>query len=160
MSREHPLRVGLREGLVPSACRCLRRVRSRGCRPGRGDALALLSGTWAEVQVCSEFLPFPVLGEIRNTNAATLPVEIEQVGNSLTLHDSHCAITVQSAPPLASTEIPEAFLSSLVKGPATAFLEPCESAVRFVQPWQTRVAGARLEDIDVTCFRPTPRTRV
>jgi len=75
------------------------------------------------------------LGEIRNTNTATLPVEIEQVGNSLTPHDHYCAITVESTNPLASTLIPEAFLGTLVKGPATAFLEPCESAVRFVQPW-------------------------
>jgi len=116
--------------------------------PADEAPLASLAGTWAEVEVYSELVAFPIVGEIRNTNTATLRVEIEQVGNSLTLHDRYCAIRVLSATPLASTEIPEAFLNFLVKGPATAVLEPSPSGVRFVRTWQARTSGVHLERPD------------
>ncbi len=112
------------------------------------DPLPSLAGTWAEVQAYSEILPFPIVGQITNTNTATLRVEIVQSGSSLVLHDQYCRITVKSTSPLVSMEIPEVLLGLLVKGPAAAVLEPSPSGICFVQAWQTRTSGVLLEHPD------------
>jgi len=112
------------------------------------DPFPNLAGTWAEVQAYSEFLPFPIVGQITNTNTATLRVEIEQSGSSLTLHDQYCRITVKSTNALVSMEIPDVLLSLLVKGPAAAALEPSPSGICFVQAWETRTSGVLLEHPD------------
>lgn len=112
------------------------------------DPLPSLAGTWAEVQVYSEILPFPIVGQITNTNTATLRVEIEQSASSLVLQDRYCRITVKSANLLVSMEIPEALLCLLIKGPGTAALEASPSGVSFVRPWQTRTSGLLLERPD------------
>ena len=107
-----------------------------------------LAGTWAELQVYSELLPFPAVGQIRNTNTAALRVEIEQTGSSLLLHDHYCRITVKSTNPLARVEIPDSFLAVLIKGPVAAALDSGGSVIRFCQEWQTEIAGARLANPD------------
>jgi len=112
------------------------------------DPLPSLAGTWAEVQVYSEILPFPIVGQITNTNTATLRVEIEQSASSLVLRDQYCRITVKSTSALVSMEIPEVLLSFLVKGPAEAVLERSPSGICFVLAWQTRTSGVLLEHQD------------
>jgi len=105
-----------------------------------------LSGSWAHVQVYSQYATFPVVGRVRNVTTVILRVQIEQTGSAIVLHDAYCATTIDNGTILASTVIPDAFLASLVANPRIAILEQTEDGLRFVQEWYTEIRGVRLDD--------------
>ena len=105
-----------------------------------------LSGTWAEMQVYSQYSTFPMAGRVRNVTTVVLRVRIEQTGSALILNDTYCATTIDNGTILASTVIPDAFLSSLVAHPRSATLEQSEDGLRFAQEWYTEIRGVRLDD--------------
>ena len=105
-----------------------------------------LSGTWAEMQVYSQYATFPMVGRVRNVTTVILRVQIEQTGSAIVLHDAYCATTIDNGTILASTVIPDAFLSSLVANPRFMTLEQTEEGLHFVQEWYTEIRGVRLDD--------------
>jgi hypothetical protein len=105
-----------------------------------------LSGTWAEMQLLSEFATLPLVGEVARTSTTILRVTIEQIGAALTQRWTYCATEIDNGSAIASTVIPDAFLVSLGEAAAAATLDASLSPASFVQPWTTEVRGARLND--------------
>jgi hypothetical protein len=105
-----------------------------------------LSGTWAHMQVYSQYATFPLVGRVRNVTTVILRVQAEQTGSTVIMHDTYCSTTIDNGTILASTVIPDAFLASLAANPRIAALEQTEDGVRFVQEWYTEIRGARLDD--------------
>ena len=105
-----------------------------------------LSGTWAHMQVYSQYATFPMVGRVRNITTVILYVTAEQTGSTLIMQDAYCATKVDNGTILASTVIPDAFLASLSPNPRIATLEQTEDGIRFVQEWYTEIRGVRLED--------------
>lgn len=105
-----------------------------------------LSGTWAHMQVYSQYATFPMVGRVRNVTTVILCVQMEQTESVVVLRDAYCATTIDNGTILASTVIPDAFLSSLSPNPRFATLEQTEDGLRFVQEWYTEIRGVRLDD--------------
>jgi len=105
-----------------------------------------LSGTWAEIQVCSELETLPIVGRLTGTSTTLLRVVMEQTGNSLVIRETYCSTKIDTGTVIASTAIPDAFLRSLGETARPASLDLSGTAVRFVQPWYTEVRGAHLLD--------------
>jgi hypothetical protein len=105
-----------------------------------------LSGTWAEMQVLSEFAVLPLVGEVARRSTTILRVTIEQTGSALVQRWTYCATEIDNGSPAASTVIPDAFLVSLGEASAEATLDASFSPTTFVQPWTTEVRGAALND--------------
>ena len=105
-----------------------------------------LSGTWAEMQLLSEYASLPLVGEVLRTSTTILRVTIEQTGSVLAQRWTYCATEIDNGSAIASTVIPDAFLVSLGESAADATLDASHSPARFVQPWTTEVRGARLND--------------
>lgn len=105
-----------------------------------------LSGTWAQMQVLSEFATLPLVGEVARTSTTILRVTIEHAGSALTQRWTYCATDIDNGSAIASTVIPEAFLASLGEIAAEATLDASVSPARFEQPWTTEVRGATLDD--------------
>lgn len=131
------------------------------CRSARASALALLiavacaaparsgtnlAGTWAELQVLSEFATLPLVGEVQRTSAIVLRVTIEPSPTGFALRQTYCATEIDNGSAIASTAIPDAFLVSLGEVASGATLDASVSPARFEQPWTTEVRGAALED--------------
>jgi hypothetical protein len=105
-----------------------------------------LSGTWAHVQVYSQYSTFPIVGRTQNVTTVILHVQTEQTESTVVMRDAYCATTIDNGTILASTVIPDAFLSSLSSNPRIATLTETDDGIRFVQEWYTEIRGARLDD--------------
>ena len=105
-----------------------------------------LSGTWAEMEVCSQLETLPLVGRVTSTSTSVLRVTIEQSGSSLLMREVYCSSTIGTGSVLAKTFIPDAFLISLGEMLRPASLDASGSTIEFVQPWYTQVRGARLSD--------------
>lgn len=115
---------------------------------GDGASLPDLSGTWAQVQIYSEVVDFPILGKKKRTTMIVLLLRMEQEGRNIKLREEYCATDIESGTRMVSTSLPDAFLRSLGKTRRSAHLEHSDEGIRFVQPWTTDVRGARLENIE------------
>ena len=105
-----------------------------------------LEGTWAMVQVYPQTAVLPFAGEVTRTSYVVQWVDIEQDGNVLTMRDRYCLTFVDDGTLLVSTEIPVAFMASLMPTVRTASLSEQEGDVRFVQDPYLEVRGALLEN--------------
>lgn len=105
-----------------------------------------LTGTWAVMQVTSDIVVYPFVGQRTRTTTLVLLVEMKQVGRSVTVRETHCLADTDDGTTMVTTEIPEAFLRSIGVVERTAALEPTGDGWRFVEPWPTEVHGARLAD--------------
>ena len=105
-----------------------------------------LTGTWAVMQVTSDIVVYPFVGEKTRTTSLILHVEMRQNGTEVQVFESHCLVDTDSGTTMVSTEIPKAFLGSLGIVERTATLEPTPEGWRFIEPWPTEVHGARLAD--------------
>ena len=105
-----------------------------------------LSGTWAELQVCSQVEILPVLGKVTSTSTSLLCATIEQSGSSLLMREVYCSTTIATGSALAKIVIPEAFLASLGEMTRPASLDGSGPTIQFDQPWYTQVRGAYLDD--------------
>jgi len=105
-----------------------------------------LTGTWAVMQVTSDIVVYPFVGEKTRTTTLILLVEMRQNGTEVQVFESHCLVDTDAGTTMVSTEIPEAFLRSLGVVEQTANLEVMPDGWRFTVPWRTEVHGARLED--------------
>ena len=105
-----------------------------------------LTGTWAVMQVTSDIVVYPFVGEKTRTTTLILLVEMRQTGTEVQVFETHCLVDTDDGTTMVVTEIPEAFLRSLGVVKRTAALEPAADGWRFVEPWPTEVYGARLAD--------------
>lgn len=105
-----------------------------------------LSGTWAELQVCSQMDVLPILGKVTSTSTSLLCATIEQSGSSLLMREVTCSTTIKTGSALGKLVIPEAFLASLGEMTRPASLDGSGPTIRFDQPWYTQVRGAYLVD--------------
>ncbi len=115
---------------------------------GRGEGLPPfdLTGTWAVMQVTSDIVVYPFVGQRTRTTTLILRVEMRQQGTEVQVYESHCLVDTDDGTTMVTTEIPEAFLRSLGVVERTATLEATTGGWRFIEPWPTQVHGARLED--------------
>ena len=115
-----------------------------------------LSGVWAMVQITSEIVQIPIVGERTRTTATYLRLTIDQSGANLVVLETHCATSIDDGTIMVQTTIPDAFLRSLGVTERAARLElasdvnqPTDahsSNPRIVFPWTTQALGARLKD--------------
>ncbi len=105
-----------------------------------------LTGTWAVMQVTSDIVVYPFVGQRTRTTTLILLVEMRQTGDVVTVRETHCLADTDDGTSLVTTEIPEAFLRSLGTVEREAVLEPTPDGWRFIWSWPTEVHGARLAD--------------
>jgi len=115
-----------------------------------------LSGVWAMVQITSEIVSIPIVGNRTRTTTTYLRLILEQTGDALSVLETNCGTSIDDGTVMVNTTIPEAFLRSLGVTQRAARLElvsemnPSAGAPsperRIVFPWATQVLGARLED--------------
>ncbi|MCR4392611.1 MAG: hypothetical protein NUV94_07655 [Candidatus Acetothermia bacterium] len=106
-----------------------------------------LTGTWAVMQVTSDIVVYPFVGQRTRTTTLILHVEMGQSGSNVTMAEIHCLVDTDDGTTMVTTEIPEAFLRSIGVVERTATLEPTVDGWRFVEPWPTEIHGARLADL-------------
>lgn len=117
-----------------------------------------LSGVWVMVQITSETVQIPIVGERTRTTAARLRLIIEQKDDDLLVLGTHCATSIDDGTGMVNTTIPDAFLHALGVTERTGHVELMSdtdrstdktlSKYRILFPWNTQVLGARLEDPD------------
>ncbi len=105
-----------------------------------------LTGTWAVMQVTSDLVVYPFVGQRTRTTTLVLLAQMEQRGWEVLVRETHCLADIDDGTGLVITEITEAFLRSLGVVERVATLERAGGEVRFVLPWGTAVHGARLAD--------------
>ncbi|HNR24197.1 MAG TPA: hypothetical protein PKG50_02020 [Candidatus Bipolaricaulis anaerobius] len=105
-----------------------------------------LTGTWAVMQVTSDIVVYPFVGQRIRTTTLILHVEMGQTGSIVTVSETHCLVDTDDGTGMVVTEIPDAFLRSLGTVDRIATLEGTGEGWRFVEPWPTEVHGARLAD--------------
>ncbi|MCX7750167.1 MAG: hypothetical protein N2320_01150 [Candidatus Bipolaricaulota bacterium] len=103
-----------------------------------------LTGTWAVMQVTSDLVVYPFVGQRTRTTTLVLRVEMEQRGRAVRVRETHCLADIDDGTGLVVTEITDAFLRSIGVVERGATLEPAGGGWRFVLPWGTAVHGARL----------------
>jgi len=105
-----------------------------------------LTGTWAVMQVTSDIVVYPFVGQRTRTTTLILHVEMGQSGSNVTMAEIHCLVDTDDGTNMVVTEIPEAFLRSLGVVERTATLQATVDGWWFVEPWPTEVHGASLAD--------------
>jgi hypothetical protein len=115
-----------------------------------------LSGVWAMVQITSEIVQIPIVGERTRTTTTHLRLIIERSDDAFSVLETHCATSIDDGTMMVDTTIPDAFLRSLGVTERAARLElvsEIEQSTgnlsperRVVFPWSTQVLGARLKD--------------
>jgi len=115
-----------------------------------------LSGVWAVVQITSEIVKIPIVGNRTRTNTTHLRLIIEQSDDALSVLETNCGTDIDDGTTMVNTTIPDAFLRSLSVTERAARLElvsgmdPATGTPslerRIVFPWNTQVLGARLMD--------------
>ena len=115
-----------------------------------------LSGVWAMVQITSEIVQIPIVGERTRTTTTHLRLIIEQADEAFSVLETHCATNIDDGTMMVNTTIPDAFLHSLGVTERTAHhvltsdvdqpTDDHSSDPRIVFPWTTQLLGARLED--------------
>jgi hypothetical protein len=106
-----------------------------------------LEGGWVMLQVYPQIATMPLAGEVAQASYVVQFVSIDQDAETLTMHDSYCFTVVDSGTPLVRTEIPAAFMASLVPSPRTAIITEQDGALVFTQSPYVEVRGAHLKDI-------------
>jgi hypothetical protein len=124
----------------------------------QAQAVLDLSGVWAMVQITSETVRIPIVGERTRTTATHLRLIIEQNDDDLSILETHCATNIDDGTTMVNTTIPDAFLHALGVTERAAHLELMSDTDRstgkpsynrrIVFSWNTQVLGARLEDPD------------
>ena len=115
-----------------------------------------LSGVWAMVQITSEFVRIPIVGERTRTTTSHLRLIIEQSDDAFSVLETHCATNIDDGTMMVNTTIPVAFLHSLGVTERAVHLELISEidqstgnlspGLRIVFPWNTQVLGTRLKD--------------
>jgi len=115
-----------------------------------------LSGVWAMVQITSEIVRIPIVGNRTRTTTTHLRLIIEQRDDALSVLESNCGTDIDDGTMMVNTTIPDAFLLSLGVTERAALLELVSGMDpstgnpsperRIVFPWNTQVLGARLKD--------------
>ena len=108
------------------------------------------------VQITSEIVKIPIVGNRTRTNTTHLRLIIEQSDDALSVLETNCGTDIDDGTMMVNTTIPDAFLLSLGVTERTARLELVSETdpstgntapeCRIVFPWNTQVLGARLED--------------
>ena len=103
-----------------------------------------LAGTWVMVQVYPQIAVLPLAGEVPRSSTVVQFVDVAQDGETLTMRDRYCFTLVEDGTPLVRTEIPDAFMASLVPTPRTAALRATEEGIAFEAENYVEVRGATL----------------
>ena len=104
-----------------------------------------LSGQWVMLQVYPRIALVPMVGVSTQTSFVVQQVDIEQDALSLEVLASYCFTTIEESSPLATTEIPDAFMQSIRPAPDTARLQEEDGQFTFQQDTHLEIRGAMLE---------------
>lgn len=105
-----------------------------------------LTGTWAVMEVTSDIVVYPFVGQRTRTTTLILLLEMRQSGRDVLIRARHCLADIDDGTGLVVTEITDAFLRSLGVVERAASLELVGGNWRFGLDWGTTVHGARLAD--------------
>ena len=123
---------------------------------GGVGAVPDLSGTWAMLQVYPRISVLPLVGESAQTSYVVQLVDISQDNELLTMVDRYCFTYVEDSSFLATTDIPDAFMTALRPAPRRATLSDQDGNIAFEQALYIEVRGAVLENPDVDALPVDP----
>ncbi|MEW5825562.1 MAG: hypothetical protein AB1778_01915 [Candidatus Bipolaricaulota bacterium] len=109
-------------------------------------ALPDLEGTWAMLQVYPRIAELPLVGDSAQTSYVIQLVDVGQEGALLRMDDRYCFTYIEENTFLAKTEIPDAFMRSLMPHPREASVREQNGEICFEQPSYVEVRGAILEN--------------
>ena len=105
-----------------------------------------LEGTWAMLQVYPRIAVLPLVGESSQTSYVIQWVDVEQEDESLVMLDRYCFTVIEDSSPLATTEIPDAFMAALAPHPRYATIHDQGGEILFEQAPYVEIRGASLEN--------------
>jgi len=104
-----------------------------------------LSGRWVMLQVYPRIALVPMMGASTQTSYVIQQVDIEQDDLSLQMLVSYCFTIIEETSPLSTTEIPDAFMQSILPAPDTARLQEENGEFTFQQDTHLEIRGATLD---------------
>ena len=107
-----------------------------------------LSGRWVMLQVYPRIALVPMVGASTQTSFVVLQVDIEQDVLSLEMSVSYCFTIIEESSPLATTEIPDAFMQSIRSEPDSARLQEEDGRFTFQQDAHLEIRGAVLDNAE------------
>ena len=105
-----------------------------------------LSGRWVMLQVYPRIALVPMVGASTQTSFVVLQVDIGQDVLSLEMSASYCFTVIEESSPLATTEIPDAFMQSIRPAPDSARLQEGDGQFTFQQGTHLEIRGAVLDN--------------
>ena len=105
-----------------------------------------LEGTWVMLQVYPRIAVLPLVGESSQTSYVIQWVDVEQEEESLVMFDRYCFTIIEDSSPLATTEIPDAFMAALRPHPRYAMIHDQGGEISFEQAPYVEIRGAVLEN--------------
>ena len=105
-----------------------------------------LSGRWVMLQVYPRIALVPMVGASTQTSYVVLQIDVGQEDLSLEMSGSYCFTVIEETSPLATTEIPDAFMKSIRPAPDTARLQEQDGQFIFQQGTHLEIRGAVLGD--------------
>jgi hypothetical protein len=117
---------------------------------GRPDAQALadVSGTWAQRLHVSSISDVPLVGEVNSTTISTLRLSVEQSGADLSVTTETCDVEIVSSADLVETIIPDAFVDALEVSVRSGTVQGAGEQAHIVLPRFVELRGVRLDDIE------------
>lgn len=107
-----------------------------------------VSGRWARAQKTTALVDVPFVGETAVRTLTITIADVTQEEDRLVLTESVCAIESEPVSPLVKMKYPAAFLRAASGGVTKALLKREGTAVRYVEPRNERIVGAKDEDGD------------
>ena len=104
-----------------------------------------LSGKWVMLQVYPRIALVPMVGASTQTSYVVLQVNFEQDVLSLEMSVSYCFTIIEESSPLATTQIPDAFMQSIRPAPDSARLQEEDGQFTFQQDTHLEIRGAMLD---------------
>jgi hypothetical protein len=98
------------------------------------------------LQVYPRIALVPMVGVSTQTSYVVQFVDVEQDDLSLDMSDRYCFSIIVESSPLATTEIPDAFMRSLRPDPREGVLQDEDGSLTFRQAWHLEIRGAVLDN--------------
>jgi len=106
-----------------------------------------IKGSWALLEVTSDYWNVPLAGERQRTGVIVGSVEVTQDGTEFVMKElSICKMWLDAGTELVKVEIPEAFIASISMGTIHGSIHREGDRYLVEVPWFTQINGAKLSD--------------
>lgn len=105
-----------------------------------------LAGRWVMVQTLAAVGDLPFVGEISLVSTVMVLVDVEQNGDTLTMHDRYCRTEIELDTDLFTSQVPDLFMDALDPPARTVTLAWQSDTLGVTQDWHLEIRGAVLDD--------------